>query len=141
MHFHKRLCIGKVVSGEKYIEINNHVKIISRNEVFIIPPYIAHSSKTYGSIDYLVFCLDYNKLNNFEILSEGAHYLNIGLNEIVKLVNDTCNNVSVKNSIINYLIQYLEENYNCNIVSMVSSIASECKRCFWKEHKEFFKYC
>jgi AraC-like DNA-binding protein len=115
IHFHKRLCIGKVVSGEKYIGINNCEKKISRNEIFIIPPYIAHSCKTNGNVDYLIFCLDYNKSNNLEILSEGSRYLDVNLTEIRKIINDDRNNSSVKNSIIDYSIQYLEENYNCNI--------------------------
>ncbi|MDR2342107.1 MAG: AraC family ligand binding domain-containing protein [Campylobacteraceae bacterium] len=61
VHFHKRLCIGKVICEKKYITINNYEKKISKNEIFIIPPYVAHSCKTEGNIDYLVFCLDYDK--------------------------------------------------------------------------------
>jgi AraC-like DNA-binding protein/mannose-6-phosphate isomerase-like protein (cupin superfamily) len=115
MHFHKRLCIGKVISGEKYIKINNHEKKISRNEIFIIPPYTAHSCKTYGNIDYMIFCLNYNEINNIEIIFEGAKYLKIDTNEMVKLINNTYKNIFFRNKIINFLIQYLEEKYNYNI--------------------------
>ncbi|MDR0579050.1 MAG: AraC family transcriptional regulator [Campylobacteraceae bacterium] len=115
IHFHKRFCIGKVIFGEKYITINNREKKISKNEIFIIPPYIAHSCRANGSIDYLVFCFDYNKSSDTETLSEGANFLNINLDEITKLVNNTCNNIFIKNNIVDYLIRYLEDNYNSDI--------------------------
>ena len=115
IHFHKRLCIGKVIYGEKYITINNHEKKILKNEIFIIPPYIAHSCRTNGKVDYLVFCLDCDKSSNVEILSEGANFLKVNLYEIIKLINNTCNNIFIKNNIIDHLTRYLEDNYNCNI--------------------------
>lgn len=115
MHFHKRLCIGKVVSGEKHIKINNHEQKISKNEIFIIPPYTAHSCKAYGNVDYMIFCLNYKEKNNIEILYEGSKYLKLDMNEMVKLINNNCNNNSFENNIINFLIQYLEEKYNYNI--------------------------
>jgi AraC-like DNA-binding protein len=115
IHFHKRLCIGKVISGEKFIRINNQERTISKNEIFLIPPYIAHSCKSNGNNNYLIFCLKYNGINDLEILSVGAGYLKMDLEKMIKVINRNCNNISIKNKIINYLIQYLEENYNSNI--------------------------
>lgn len=115
MHFHKRLCIGKVISGEKYLKINNLEKKISKDRIFIIPPYIAHSCKANGNIDYIIFCLNYEEINNLEILSEGANYLKISLNEIINLINNNRNSLYDKNNIINYIIHHMEKNYNFNI--------------------------
>jgi AraC-like DNA-binding protein len=115
IHFHKRLCIGKVVLGEKFIRINNQERIISKNEIFIIPPYIAHSCKANGNNSYLIFCLKSNGINDLEILSEGAKYLKIDLEEMIKIINSNFKNTLIKNRIMNYLIQHLEENYNSNI--------------------------
>ncbi len=115
VHFHKRLCIGEIISGVKYIKMNDHENKISKNGVYIIPPYTAHSCKTDGNSDYLVFSIDFSEINNMEILSEGAKYLGMDLNKMVKLINTILNNVPVENNIINYLINYCEENYNDNI--------------------------
>jgi AraC-like DNA-binding protein len=49
------------------------------------------------------------------ILSEGAKYLKTDLNKIIGLINSSCNNILIKNNIINYLINYCEGNYNSNI--------------------------
>jgi YesN/AraC family two-component response regulator len=122
-HFHKRLCIGKVISGSKYIKINNHENKISENEIYIIPPYIAHSCKTNGNSDYLVFSLNPSRINNLEILSEGAKYLDLDLTKIKKLINGIHNNDSIKNNIINYLLNYCEENHNNSI--KLSDIANK----------------
>ena len=82
IHFHKRLCIGKVIFGEKIISINNKENKISKGKIFIIPPYIAHSCKAGRSNGYFVFSLNYNEINDFEILSEGASFLKIGWKEM-----------------------------------------------------------
>jgi len=115
LHFHKRLCIGKVNSGVKYLKFNNCENVISKNEIFIILPYVAHSCKTNGDCDYLVFSLNFNIINNLEILSEGAKYLKIDLAKVLKIINDIQNKISIKNNIIMYIINYCEENYKCNI--------------------------
>jgi YesN/AraC family two-component response regulator len=115
VHFHKRVCIGKVVSGNKYIRIDNHENIVSKNCVYIIPPYVAHSCKVDGNSEYLVFSLEQSKVGNLEALSEGAKFLGIGLDKIVELTNDICNNNSIKNSIVNYLINFCEENCSNNV--------------------------
>ncbi|MDR0321879.1 MAG: AraC family transcriptional regulator [Treponema sp.] len=115
MHFHKRICIGKVVSGEKCIEINNHKNIIPKNGVYIIPPYIAHSCKTNGNSDYLIFSFDISEINNLEILYEGANYLRIDFDKIMRLVKDSQINIPEKNNIIAYIINYCEKNHNSNI--------------------------
>ncbi|MDR2034226.1 MAG: AraC family transcriptional regulator [Helicobacteraceae bacterium] len=116
IHFHKRLCIGKVISGSQYIEINNRENKISKNEVYIIPPYITHSCKTNGNRDYLVFSLNPSEIKNWEILSEGAKYLDLDLTKIKKLIDGIiCSNDLEKNNIVNYLLNYCEENQNNNI--------------------------
>jgi AraC-like DNA-binding protein/mannose-6-phosphate isomerase-like protein (cupin superfamily) len=115
VHFHKRICIGKVISGEKYIKMNNHENKIQKNELYIIPPYIAHSCKTNGNSDYMVFSFDISEINNFEILSVGAKYLEMNLYKIKKLIKNIHNKISFENNIITYLINYCEGNYNTNI--------------------------
>jgi len=123
VHFHKRLCIGKVVSGEKYIKIDNHENTISKNCVYIIPPYVAHSCKIDGNCEFLVFSLEKNKVDNFEILSEGAKFLGIGLDKIIELTNNIYNYGSINNNIVNYLINFCEE--NCNINLKVNEFANK----------------
>jgi AraC-like DNA-binding protein len=115
VHFHKRICIGKVISGEKCIEINNRENKVSKNGIYIIPPYTAHSCKTNGNSDYIIFSFDISGINNLEILSKGAKYLEMDLYEIVELVKSTHNNIFLNNSIITYLMDYCEENYNSDI--------------------------
>jgi AraC-like DNA-binding protein len=115
VHFHKRLCIGKVVSGKKYIRIDNHENTISKNGVYIIPPYVAHSCKVDRNCEFLVFSLEQNKVDNLEILTEGAKFLGIGLDKIVKLTNDIYNYSSIKNNIVNYLINFCEKNWNISL--------------------------
>jgi hypothetical protein len=119
VHFHKRICIGKVVSGEKYIKTNNIENKVSKNGLYIIPPYIAHSCKTNGDSDYLIFSFGINQINNLEILSEGAQYLETDLDTIIKLLKSTCNNIFVKNNIIAYIMDYCEKNYNDNIIMII----------------------
>ena len=124
MHFHKRLCIGKMISGKKYITINNLENIVSKNGIYIIPPYIAHACRTNGKCSYLIFSLDFNEINNMDILSDGAKYLKIDLKNMVCLINDAQNYICVNNdNIINYLLNYIEKNYNGNM--SISDIADK----------------
>ena len=115
VHFHKRLCIVKIISGVKYIKIDNEEYNFSQNEVYIIPPYIAHSCKTNGGCDYFVFSLNYNEINNLEILSEGAKFLEMDLERLLRQINGISNDVLINNKIINYIINYCEKNYYNNI--------------------------
>jgi AraC-like DNA-binding protein/mannose-6-phosphate isomerase-like protein (cupin superfamily) len=115
VHFHRRICIGKVVGGEKYITINNQESKISKNGLYIIPPYTAHSCTTNGNTDYLVFSFDANEINNPEIISEGAKYLGTDLWKVMELVHGIYNNTFIKNNIITYLLEYCEENYNSSL--------------------------
>jgi len=109
VHFHKRLCIGKVVSGNKYLRIYNHENVVSKNCVYIIPPYVAHSCKTDGNSEYLVFSLEQNEVDNLKVLSEGAKFLGIGIDKIVELTNDIYNYGSIKNNIVNYILNPYKE--------------------------------
>ena len=115
MHFHKRLCIGKVVAGEKYIQIGNQVNKIEKNGIYIIQPYNAHSCKIDKSCDYLVFTINSEEINNLETFSEGISFLEIDLHKARKLVRNICESISFENDIVNYLIKYCEKNYNDNI--------------------------
>ena len=115
MHFHKRLCIGKVISGEKHIIMNNHENIFSRDEIFIIPPYVAHSCETNGKIDYLVFSIGCNELHNLEILSIATNYLGIDVNDIIDKIDNISKTMFNEDNIINYLIPYLDKKYNEHI--------------------------
>jgi hypothetical protein len=121
VHFHKRLCIGKVISGEKYITINNHENNFSKNDVYVIPPYTAHSCKTNGKCNYSIFSLDFDEIKNKEILSEGANFLGINFSKMICLINDTSFN-TLENSIIKYIINYIEEDYNCNINDIANKL-------------------
>jgi AraC-like DNA-binding protein len=113
LHFHKRLCVGKVLAGRKYINMSGHEKRISKNEIFIIPPYTAHSCKADGNVSYMIFCC--SEIDNLEMLSCGADYLKIDLRAMINLIDNACNNIFFKSSVTRYLIKYLEENYSGNI--------------------------
>jgi gentisate 1,2-dioxygenase len=93
VHFHKRICIGKVISGEKCIEINNCENKVSKNGIYIIPPYTAHSCEANGNSDYIIFSFDISGINNLEILSKGAKYLEMDLHEIAELTKSAHNNI------------------------------------------------
>jgi len=128
IHFHKRLCIGKVISGEKYIGINDLEYKVSKGGIYIIPPNVAHSCSTSGDNEYLIFSLDFGEINNLKILSKGAEYLQMDLNELIELINDPRNTIFEKNSIsgntiINYLQHYFEGNYDRNI--KISGLANK----------------
>jgi AraC-like DNA-binding protein len=93
--------------------MSGHEKRISKNEIFIIPPYTAHSCKTDENVSYMIFCC--SEIDNLETLSCGADYLKIDLHELINLIDNSCNNIFFKSSITQYLIKYLEENYSGNI--------------------------
>ena len=115
VHFHKKICIGKVVSGERCIKTINQENIISKNGMYIIPPYVAHSCKANGDNDYLIFSFDTNEINNPEIISEGAKYLETDSDKIIKLMDYARNSGIENNRIINYIMDYFEEYHNCKI--------------------------
>ena len=88
VHFHKKICIGKIDSGEKYLCINNQTIKLTRGDVFIIPPFTFHSCYTKDSpVSYTIFSFDdFNEQTiHFEIKNEIVKYL-------VDFVDENCAN-------------------------------------------------
>ena len=115
VHFHSKICIGKVTAGEKCLTIKNQRKRYVSGDIFIVPPYTAHSCKTNGTIDYVIFSIDNNVIKNKEILDEGARCLEIDTRTIEKIITENYTNKIYMNKILKYLIQFVGENYNDTI--------------------------
>jgi YesN/AraC family two-component response regulator len=115
-HIHKKMCIGVIDFGERYLKINNQVKKLIKNDLFIIPPLVAHSCWTRErKVSYTVLCLDNNINIDGEVISKVFGKSNIKIQNIIKYINKYNHKTSFADDITRHIIDFIDKNYSCKI--------------------------
>jgi AraC-like DNA-binding protein/mannose-6-phosphate isomerase-like protein (cupin superfamily) len=112
LHMHKRICIGVVDSGEKYINLNGQITKFEKNDIFIIPPFTVHSCHTENKVSYTVLCLENDSETSEEIIKKLSKSLDGKIKNIIKCIDKYSNKTTNENNIIQYIIGFIENNYH-----------------------------
>lgn len=114
MHIHKRMCIGRIDSGEKLLVINSKFHILKKSDLFFIPPYMPHACyvEKGGSVSYTILSADdIRKISKETIFDDVIHSLidvkNISL--IYEYGLKTADNFSYNESLIDRLTAYIDK--------------------------------
>ncbi len=128
MHFHKRMCIGRIDDGSKILIIDGKIIRLTKDDLFFIPPYKPHTTYVENDCkaDYTIICA-----NSIDKLYEGIileNKINNSKNSILaSYINKLCNiphNPLFMNERINVVLSYIENNYMENLtINLLSEIA------------------
>ena len=116
-HIHNRLCVGKILSGEKYLILNGQQKKLRKNDYYIIPSITPHScSMEEGKkVSYLILCIDDIEKLSKEMIINDLVCSSIEIGDILSLYNHilkmSSNYFINYNSIILELLKYIDKNY------------------------------
>lgn len=127
-HIHKNVCVGRIDSGERYLCLNNSVRLLKKGDLFCIPPFTAHQcyTKEGGKVSYTVFC--FGGINDLtlemldaDIVSSGCIINNIDELYQYALTNNTIEGLQNKYS--EYLINYIDKYYDNSLT--IEKLAGE----------------
>ena len=122
MHIHKRACVGRIDSGEKFLIIDNKAHFLKKGDLFFIPPYMPHMCcvKKGGSVSYTILSIDnIKKISKEEIFTDEINSFidvkNISL--IYEYGLKMFDDYSYNESLIDKLIAYIDE-YSADQLSL-----------------------
>jgi YesN/AraC family two-component response regulator len=109
MHIHKRLCVGLVNRGEKYITIGVQTTKYAKGDMFVIPPFTAHACGAAAQTNYSVFsiCADKN-IDRAALLSD-LEQTNFDADRIIELVDRAHEFMRKIDDLISNLIRYIDK--------------------------------
>jgi len=122
MHIHKRLCVGRIDSGEKFLVTNSKVRILKKGDLFFIPPYMPHMCYVQkgGSVSYTILSTDDIKKISKEMLEgdEINSFIDIkNISLIYEYGLRMANNYSCDESLMDKVIDYIDE-YSADQLSL-----------------------
>ncbi|MDR3162233.1 MAG: AraC family transcriptional regulator [Helicobacteraceae bacterium] len=112
-HIHKRLCVGKVNSGEKYITIDGQTSKYSEGEMFIIEPFAAHSCESKAKASYTILSIGGDTDINIEAILNDLAKTDFDPKTIGDIILASReNNRHKKREALSDLPAYIDEHYS-----------------------------
>jgi AraC-like DNA-binding protein/mannose-6-phosphate isomerase-like protein (cupin superfamily) len=110
IHIHKRVCIGKIERGEKYLYINGETRILRDGDMFVIPPLTAHSCYAKSYVSYTIVSLETGENIDYKTIFEELESYNFAkADDMIELVK---RRPIKQNHIIKAIMEFADDNYS-----------------------------
>lgn len=116
IHIHKKMCVGKIDSGEKCLLMNGKNYILRKNDLFFIPSYMPHaiSIENGKTVSYTILCVDDIKRTQEEMIINNLFSSSLevkSIHSLYKLATTKVEDLTNRDNMINKILKYIDENY------------------------------